>query len=238
MPVRTGTWAARPRSAPVRGYIASWLGPRGPAAGFASAVFIRPRLTPRPISISRRGRHRPGGADLYRLCLDRRLTGRGRTPRILPGPDPAGWFRVVPDLADCLGTRWLSCSRARRDDRHDRTPDPERAQPLFGIRVARDLAVPLPVSVLAALMRSAIITGLIRARSTPAFAPPGHDYPRRPHTCRFQKQEEAARTANTSYPPLPPVRDNAARPVLVVGWITGHEHRPAVSYGFGRRNGH
>jgi len=95
----------------------------------------------------------------------------------------------------------------------------------------------LPIAVLAALARSAITAGLIMARSAPALAAPGHDYPCRPRTRRCQREEKAARIAKTTYPPLPPARDDAARTVQVAGWITGHEHRPAVNYGFGRRNG-
>jgi len=57
---------------------------------------------------------------------------------------------------------------------------------LLRIRVGRELVVLLPVSVLAALTSSATTAGLIIARSAPTLSPPGHDYPCRPRTGRFQ----------------------------------------------------
>ena len=97
------------------------------------------------------------------LTTDRATSNRATRKRF--GPD-----RVRPD--------WLWLALAVGDNRGDRTPDPERAEPLLDLDVtcgAGHLVAELTrLGILTVIADRAVVPRLALSRLPPASAPPGH----------------------------------------------------------------
>jgi hypothetical protein len=118
-------------------------------------------------------------------------------------PDLVGWLPVVPDLtrrfsvmpdlarrlttdrttskratSNRLGPDWLSPAVAVGDNWGDRTPDPERAEPLLDLDITRGVghfvAELARLGVLTVIADRAVVPRLALSRLPPASAPPGH----------------------------------------------------------------
>ena len=103
-----------------------------------------------------------------RLTTDRLTTDRLTAERLTPE-------RLTTER---LGSQGLLPAVAVRDNWRDRTPDPERAEPLLSLdvtRVAGHVVAELTgLGVLTVVADRAVVVRLALSRLPPASAPPGH----------------------------------------------------------------